>query len=177
MSPKSIDENSNDFSDRSDPREMAEDVKSLAKLLTIPDNIARKISSELENTFIMAEKAISMVGGSPDDISKLWGYNFAKFVFNYLNARDTVEGRQALSFIKMQLGHEISLRLGGSEMQYSSFVLGLSLRFLKGFEKLKENLIELETALEKFEEHKYLKKEETEAHRKDLFGREIEDLE
>ena len=177
MSPNSVDENLINFSDKTDQKEMAEDVKSLAKLLTIPDEIARKISSELENTFVMADKAISMVGGSPDDVSKLWGYNFAKFVFNYLNARETIEGRQALSFIKMQLGHEINLRLGGSEMQYSSFVLGLSLRFLKGFETLKENLIELENALHKFEEHKYMKKEEAEGNRKDLFGREIKDEE
>lgn len=175
MSPKSVDEDLINFSDKSDPREMAENVKSLAKLLTIPDNVARKISTELENTFIGAEQAISMVGGSPDDVSKLWGYNFAKFLFNYLNDRDTIEGRQALSFIKMQLGHEINLRLGGSEMQYSSFVLGLSLRFLKGFEKLKENLIELEDALQKFEKHTYSKKEEIKASKKDLFGREIED--
>ncbi|MFX0084643.1 MAG: hypothetical protein ACFFAU_03135 [Candidatus Hodarchaeota archaeon] len=175
MNPNSFDENNIHFSDKTDPRELARDVKSLAKLLTIPDNIARKISSELENTFRVAEEAVSMVGGSPDDVSKLWGYNFAKFLFNYLSTRDTVEGRQALSFIKMQLGHEINLRLEGSEMQYSSFVLGLSLRFLKGFEKLKENLIELENVLLKFEEHKYVKKEETEENKKDLFGRDTKD--
>ena len=75
----------------------------------------------------------------------------------------------------MQLGHEINLRLEGSEMQYSSFVLGLSLRFMKGFEKLKENLTELEGALQKFEDHKYLKKKEEEESKTDLFGRKIKD--
>lgn len=171
MSPKSVDKTLIHFSDKSDQKEMADDVKNLAKLLTIPNTIARKISSELEKTFKTAEQAVTMVGGSPDDISKLWGYNFAKFMFNYLNSRETVEGRQALSFIKMQLGHEINLRLEGSEMQYSSFVLGLSLRFMKGFDKLKDNLIELEGALQKFEEHKYLKKKEEEESKIDLFGR------
>jgi len=171
MSPKSVDENLIHFSDKSNQKEMAEDVKNFAKLLTIPDTVARQISSELEKTFKIAEQAVTTVGGSPDDVSKLWGYNFAKFMFNYLNSRGTVEGRQALSFIKMQLGHEINLRLEGSEMQYSSFVLGLSLRFMKGFEKLKENLIELEGALQKFEEHKYLKKKEEEENKTDLFGR------
>ncbi|MHA2305850.1 MAG: hypothetical protein ACXACU_10705 [Candidatus Hodarchaeales archaeon] len=172
MNPKSVDENLFHFP-KADPKDMAEDVKSLAKQLSIPDAVVKKIHSELETTYTKAEEAISMVGGSPDDVSKLWGYNFAKFLFNYMSFRDHMESRQALSFIKMQLGYEINSRVGGSEMQFSSFVLGLSLRFIKGFEKLKGNLIELENALHEFEEHKYSKKKESKPLKKDLFGREI----
>ena len=70
MSPKSVDETLIHFTDKSDQKEMAENVKNLAKLLTIPKDIARKISLELEKTFKTAEQAVAMVGGSPDDISK-----------------------------------------------------------------------------------------------------------
>ena len=175
MNPDSTEENLFQFTDRSSPKEMAEDVKKLAKQLSIPDSVVKRIHMELDTTYTKAEEAISSVGGSPDDVSKLWGYNFAKFLFSYLQTRNDIDSRQALSFIKMQLGYEINTRVGGSEMQFSSFVLGLSLRFMKGFEKLQGNLLDLEKALLQFEEHKYSKRNELEGPKKDLFGRELKD--
>ena len=175
MNPNLNDENLFQFSERASPKEMAEDVKKLAKKLTIPDSVVKRIHLELDTTYTKAEDAIKTVGGSPDDVSKLWGYNFAKFLFSYLQTRNDIDSRQALSFIKMQLGFEINSRVGGSDMQFSSFVLGLSLRFMKGFEKLKGNLFDLENALLQFEERKYSKRNESEGSKKDLFGRELDD--
>ena len=107
------------------------------------------------------------------NLSKMWRYNFGGLIYDYLADRESIEGRQALSFIKLQLGYEMNMRIGGSEIYFASFVLGLSLRFMRGFEKLKDNLIEVESAIKMFEEHKYAHKdEEIEQIKTDLFGRE-----
>ncbi|MFX0123862.1 MAG: hypothetical protein ACFFAE_09510 [Candidatus Hodarchaeota archaeon] len=156
-------------------KEIAELTKKVSQLkdhLKISNELASGIIAQFEQTYEAAKNSISLVGGSDDDIAKMWGYNFGALLYYYLEKRDTIEGRQALSFIKMQLGHELNTRIGGSEIQYASFVLGLSLRFIRGFETLKKNLIEFEEALNKFEQHQYVHHNNAiETQDTDLFGR------
>ncbi len=154
--------------------ELAKKVSQLKKHLKIPKELASGIIAQFEQCYEAAKDNIALVGGSEDDVAKMWGYNFGGLMYHYLERRDTIEGRQALSFIKMQLGHELNTRIGGSEMQYASFVLGLSLRFIRGFETLKKNLIEFEDALNKFEQHQYAHQNEVKAQDVDLFGRQRE---
>jgi hypothetical protein len=151
--------------------ELAKQVSQLKKHLKIPKELANGIITQFNQSYEDARDNISLVGGSEDDVAKMWGYNFGGLMYHYLERRDTVKGRQALSFIKMQLGHELNTKLGGSEMQYASFVLGLSLRFIKGFETLKQNLVEFEDALNKFEQHQYVHENELKLSDTDLFGR------
>jgi hypothetical protein len=125
-------------------------ISHLKEQLKIPENIAKTIKTELNDSYRKAEEAISMVGGSPDDISKMWGYNYGSVLYTYLSQRDTMEGRQALSFIKMALGYELTSH-GYNEVQYSSFVMGLGLRFMLGFENLKKNISEIEQELQKLD--------------------------
>ncbi|MFX1538382.1 MAG: hypothetical protein ACFFDI_29680 [Promethearchaeota archaeon] len=151
--------------------ELAKKVSQLKEHLKIPNELASGITAQFNQSYENAKENIALVGGSDDDIAKMWGYNFGGLMYHYLERRDSIEGRQALSFIKMQLGHELNAKLGGSEIQYASFVLGLSLRFIKGFETLKKNLIEFEDALNKFEQHQYVQQNEVKAQNTDLFGR------
>jgi hypothetical protein len=50
----------------------------------------------------------------------------------------------------MALGYELSA-YGFSEIQNASFVMGLGLRFLIGFENLKKSIAEVELELQKLE--------------------------
>ncbi len=125
-------------------------ISQLKQQLRIPEAIAKTIKNELEESYQKAEEAISHVGGSSDDISKMWGYNYGNILYNHLAQRDTLEGRQALSFIKMALGYEL-ISHGFSEIQYSSFVMGLGLRFMLGFENLKKSIAEIEHELQKLD--------------------------
>ena len=151
--------------------ELAKKVSQLKKHLKIPNELASGIIAQFNQSYEDARSNIALVGGSDDDVAKMWGYNFGGLMYHYLEQRDSIEGRQALSFIKMQLGHELNTKLGGSEIHYASFVLGLSLRFIKGFETLKQNIVEFEDALNKFEQHQYVRQDEIEAQDTDLFGR------
>ncbi|UCG01138.1 MAG: hypothetical protein JSW11_16160 [Candidatus Heimdallarchaeota archaeon] len=151
--------------------ELAKQVSQLKKHLKIPNELATGIIAQFNQSYEDARSNIALVGGSEDDVAKMWGYNFGGLMYHYLERRDSIEGRQALSFIKMQLGHELNTKLGGSEIQYASFVLGLSLRFIKGFETLKKNLIEFEDALNKFEQHRYTQQNDVKTSGTDLFGR------
>ena len=123
------------------------------------NKILKEAQNEVSALKAEAKKNISQVGGSDDDLAKMWGYNFGALLYAYLERRDTLEGRQALSFIKMQLGYELNTHIGGSEMLFASFVLGLSMRFMRGFETLKKKLTDLEEAIKAFE-HQPDKKEE-----------------
>lgn len=125
-------------------------ISLLKKQLKIPDSVAKTIKDELQESYTKAEEAISMVGGSEDEISKMWGYNYGNVLYYYLSQRETVEGRQALSFIKMALGYDLTSH-GYSEIQYSSFVMGLALRFMLGFENLKKSISEIEHELQKLD--------------------------
>ena len=125
-------------------------ISHLKEQLKIPETIAKEIKSELADSYSKAEEAVSLVGGSSDDISKMWGYNYGSILYNHLTQRDTIEGRQALSFIKMALGYELTSH-GFSEIQYSSFVMGLGLRFMLGFENLKKSISEIEQELQKLD--------------------------
>lgn len=151
---------------------IAENVKQLKDQLKIPNTVAQHILKQFNQSYINAAEGIKLVGGSEDEVAKLWGYNFASYLYDYLADRDNLQSRQALSFIRMQLGHELNNRIG-TEYQFSSFILGLSLRFVRGFEKLKNNLAEIESELSKFEEFKYIhKSDDLEESDTDLFGRE-----
>ncbi|MHA2224873.1 MAG: hypothetical protein ACXAC8_06700 [Candidatus Hodarchaeales archaeon] len=153
--------------------EIANKVTRLKDQLKISNEVAIGIKEGLDRTYEQAKNSISLVGGSDEDVSKMWGYNFGGLIYDYLVRRDTIEGRQALSFIKLQLGYEMNMRIGGSEIYFASFVLGLSIRFIRGFEKLKENLNEVESAIKMFEERNYAHKtEEIERAKANLFGRE-----
>ncbi|MFX0181533.1 MAG: hypothetical protein ACFE95_00525 [Candidatus Hodarchaeota archaeon] len=150
--------------------DLTDKVIQIKDQLKISNDIARSIKDQFDRTYIAAKNSVDLVGGSDDDLAKMWGYQFGGFVYDYLAVRDTVEGRQALSFIRMQLGHELNARIG-SEMQYAGFVLGLSLRFVQGFENLKKNLIELEEAINKFEKHQFETPNDLKKSGTDLFGR------
>ncbi|MFW9778883.1 MAG: hypothetical protein ACFFE8_08515 [Candidatus Heimdallarchaeota archaeon] len=152
-------------------RQLASKVRQLQNQLKISDRIAQDVKERIEDSFEKAQSSIQLIGGSEDDLAKIWGYNFGAVLYEYLSQRDSDESRQALSFIKMQLGFELNTKIG-SELQFSSFVLGMGLRFMKGFEKLKENLIALEDALNRFENREYMHDESNESTGKDLFGRE-----
>jgi phage tail tape-measure protein len=130
--------------------EIKKSISHLKEQLKIPESVAKAAKSELEVSHQQAEQAISLVGGSQDDIAKMWGYNYGAILYNHLSKRDTLEGRQALSFIKMALGYELSA-YGFSEIQNASFVMGLGLRFLIGFENLKKSIAEVELELQKLE--------------------------
>ncbi|MHA1977598.1 MAG: hypothetical protein ACW98I_11895 [Candidatus Hodarchaeales archaeon] len=125
-------------------------ISHLKNQLKIPESTAKIIKSELADSYQKAEDAVSLVGGSADDISKMWGYNYGSILYNYLSQRDTLEGRQGLSFIKMALGYELTLH-GFSEVQYASFAMGLGLRFMLGFENLKKSISEIEQELQKLD--------------------------
>jgi len=125
-------------------------ISHLKKQLKIPEPIAKTIKKELEESYQKSEEAISLVGGSSDDLSKMWGYNYGSILYDHLLKRDTLEGRQALSFIKMALGYELTSH-GFSEVQFSSFVMGLGLRFMLGFENLKKSISEIEQELLKLD--------------------------
>lgn len=130
--------------------EIKKSISHLKQQLKIPESVAKAAKAELEGSYHHAEQAISLVGGSHDDIAKMWGYNYGKNLYSHLSKRDTLEGRQALSFIKMALGYELSAH-GFSEVQNASFVMGLGLRFLIGFENLKKSIAEIELELQKLE--------------------------
>lgn len=139
--------------------ELAKKVTQIKDHLHIPDEVAKGIKAQFEESYDEAKNNISRVGGSDDDLAKMWGYNFGALLYAYLERRDTLEGRQALSFIKMQLGYELNTHIGGSEMLFASFVLGLSMRFMRGFETLKKKLIDLEEAIKTFEHQPDTKEE------------------
>jgi phage tail tape-measure protein len=130
--------------------EIKKSISHLKEQLKIPESVAKTAKTQLEETYLKAEQAICMVGGSQDDIAKMWGYNYGAVLYNHLSKRDTLEGRQALSFIKMALGYELSA-YGFSEIQNASFVMGLGLRFMIGFENLKKSIGEIENKLKKIE--------------------------
>jgi len=130
--------------------EIKKSISHLKKHLKIPESVAKEAKTELEDSYHKAEQAISMVGGSNDDIAKMWGYHYGAILYDHLSNRDNVEERQALSFIKMALGHELSVH-GFNEIQNASFVMGLGLRFMIGFENLKKSIMELESKLTKLE--------------------------
>ena len=130
--------------------EIKKSISHLKQQLKIPESVAKAAKAELEDSYHHAEKAISLVGGSNDDIAKMWGYNYGAILYDHLSKRDTLEGRQALSFIKMALGYELSA-YGFSEVQNASFVMGLGLRFMIGFENLKKSIAEIELELQKLE--------------------------
>ncbi|MHA2246812.1 MAG: hypothetical protein ACXADY_17845 [Candidatus Hodarchaeales archaeon] len=139
--------------------ELAKKVTQIKKHLNIPDEVTNGIKAQFEESYNEAKKNISKVGGSDADLAKMWGYHFGALLYAYLERRDTLEGRQALSFIKMQLGYELNVHIGGSEMLFASFVLGLSMRFMRGFETLKKNLNKLEKAIKMLEQQPDEKKE------------------
>ena len=127
--------------------------KSIAYLkdqLKIPEEVAKSAKTELEESFVKAKEAVSLVGGSLDDLAKIWGYQYGALLYNHLANRDSLQGREALSYIKMALGYELNAH-GFTETQYSGFVLGVSLRFMLGFENLKKNIGRLEKELQKLE--------------------------
>ena len=154
--------------------ELAKKVTQIKDQLKISNEVVSGIKEQFNQSFEQAKNSISLVGGSDDDVAKMWGYNFGGLLYRYLEQRDTIEGRQSLSFIKMQLGHELNTRIGGSEIQYAGFVLGLSLRFMRGFETLKNSLTELQETISMFEQHKYQRKNEEKDTTTDLFGRKRE---
>ncbi|MFX0052151.1 MAG: hypothetical protein ACFE8U_12780 [Candidatus Hermodarchaeota archaeon] len=158
--------------DRTEFGMLTEKVGQIKHQLKISEELARTVSDQIKHSYEDALEAIQLVGGSDDDLAKMWGYNFGGILYDYLAKREAISGRKALSFIRMQLGYELNTRLEGNEIQVASFVLGLSLRFMKGFEKLKENLNDLESALVKFEKNNYVPKTQNEEEVKsDLFGR------
>ncbi|MHA1944800.1 MAG: hypothetical protein ACXADW_02285 [Candidatus Hodarchaeales archaeon] len=130
--------------------EIKKSISHLKEQLKIPENVAKAAKLELEESYLKAEQAISLVGGSQDDIAKMWGYNYGALLYDHLSRRDSLEGRQALSFIKMALGYELSA-YGFTEIQNACFVMGLGLRFIIGFENLKKNIAEIEHNLQKIE--------------------------
>lgn len=130
--------------------EIKKSISHLKAHLKIPEDVAKSAKEELDETYEKAEQAIALVGGSQDDIAKMWGYNYGAKFYNHLSKRDTLEGRQALSFIKMALGYELTSH-GFNEIQHASFVMGLGLRFMIGFENLKKSIAEIEHELEKLE--------------------------
>jgi hypothetical protein len=150
--------------------ELTDQVKHLKKRLSISDKQARSIKEQFDIAFETAKDGVAMVGGSEEELAKLWGFTLGGIIYEYLANRESEEGRRALSFIRMQMGYEINNRIG-SEMQFGSFVLGLSLRFMKGFEKLKNNLNEIEEALVKFKQNNYVPKPEIKENFTDMFGR------
>lgn len=149
--------------------DLTEQLKYLKRRLVISDQQARSIKEQFDNSFITAKNGIASIGGSDEELAKLWGFTLGGVIYDYLANRESEEGRKALSFIRMQMGYEINNRIG-SEMQFGSFVLGLSLRFMKGFEKLKDRLNELEEALIRFEQHKYVQKPEADENATDIFS-------
>ena len=155
--------------DQTELAKLAKKVTQIKNQLKISNEVASGIKEQFNQSYERAKNSISLVGGSDDDVAKMWGYNFGGLLYQYLEQRETIEGRQALSFIKMQLGHELNTRIGGSEIQYAGFVLGISLRFMRGFETLKNSLTELEETISMFEHHKYHRKIEGKG--TDLFGR------
>ncbi len=130
--------------------ELAGKIAELKKRLPIPEQVAKDIKEQLEETYFQAEEKVSLVGGSPDDVAKMWGYNIGGLLYEYLAKRDSIEGRQALSFIKMNLGYELTTH-GMTEIQISSFIMGLSLRYMLGFENMKKKIGEIEHMLDKIE--------------------------
>ena len=150
MNSGNIQERLNAAVEEGSMEEMKKSISHLKQQLKIPEDVAKAAKAELEDSYTKAEEAISLVGGSPDDIAKMWGYQYGSLLYNHLGKRDSIEGRQALSYIKMALGYELNAH-GFSEIQYSSFVLGLSLRFTLGFENLKKSIGDLEKELIKLE--------------------------
>lgn len=150
MNPGNIQERINNAVVEGSLDEISKSISHLKKQLKIPKEVAKAAKTELEDSYTKAEEAISLVGGSPDDISKMWGYQYGSILYSHLSKRDSLEGRQALSYIKMALGYELNAH-GFSEIQYSSFVLGLGLRFMLGFENLKKSIGGLEKELQRLE--------------------------
>lgn len=146
-------------------------IRQLKDQLNISDTITKDVKERIEDSFERAQSNTQLIGGSEDDLAKVWGYNFGAVLYEYLSQKDSLESRQALSFIKMQLGFELNNRIG-SELQFSSFVLGIGLRFMKGFEDLKQSLIDLENALDRFEKHEYAHGSDQGSEKLDFFGRE-----
>ena len=130
--------------------EMKKSMSYLKSHLKIPESISKEAKRELEDSYKKAKESVALVGGGVDEIAKMWGYQYGPFLYNHLSNRDSLEGLQSLSFIKMALGYELSTQ-GFSEVQYASFVLGLGLRFLIGFENLKKSIGNLENELKRLE--------------------------
>jgi len=126
-------------------------VEHVQERLGITDEVARGVKKQLERSYEEALNAIMSVSGSEDQIAQMWGYNVGQILYEYLNRRDTDEGRQALSFLKMNLGYHLSLYGYCGELHFANFIMGLSLRFMVGFEKLRASIAEIQEELNKFE--------------------------
>ena len=134
MSPRELQERLQEAVEKGELEEIKTKISDLKTQLKIPTEMAKKIKEELEESYNNSERTVALVGGSDDDLAKMWGYNYGTVLYKYLDQRDTLDGRRALSYIKMALGYELSSH-GYTEIQYSSFVLGLGLRFMLGFER------------------------------------------
>jgi hypothetical protein len=150
LNPGNLQEQLNAAVEKGNLDEMKKSMSYLKSHLQIPDNISKAAKTELEDSYKFAEETVSRVGGGVDEIAKMWGYQYGPFLYNHLSKRDSLEGLQSLSFIKMALGYELSAH-GFTEVQFASFVLGLGLRFLIGFENLKKSIGNLENELKRLE--------------------------
>ena len=126
-------------------------VETVQERLGITDEVAQGVKKQLERSYEEALNAIMSVAGSEDQIAQMWGYNVGEILYEYLNRRDTAEGRQALSFLKMNLGYHLSLYGYCGEIHFANFIMGLALRFMVGFEKLRANIAEIQEELNRFE--------------------------
>ena len=150
MSPRELQERLQEAVEKGELEEIKTKISDLKSQLKIPTEMAKNIKEELEESYNNSERTVALVGGSDDDLAKMWGYNYGTVLYKYLDQRDTLDGRRALSYIKMALGYELSSH-GYTEIQYSSFVLGLGLRFMLGFENLKRSIAEIELELLKLD--------------------------
>ncbi|MHA2326696.1 MAG: hypothetical protein ACXACB_14910 [Promethearchaeota archaeon] len=150
MNPGNLQERLHDAAEKGELDDIKIKISNLQAQLKIPTQMAKEIKGELDKSYVDAEQAVALVGGSDDDLAKMWGYNYGSILYKYLNQRDSLDGRRALSFIKMALGFELASH-GYTEIQYSSFVLGLGLRFQLGFENLKKSIAEIELELLKLD--------------------------
>jgi len=122
-------------------------VTNVQKLLKIPDYVAHNIKEQLDASYKEAYNSVSAIGGSEDQIVQMWGYNVGHILYEYLKQRDTPEGRQALSFLRMNLGYTISLYGYCNEIHFANFIMGLGLRFMVGFEKLQKRINDIQKDL------------------------------
>jgi len=77
--------------------DLADKVIQIKVQLKISDEIARSIKDQFDRTFIAAKNSVDLVGGSDDDLAKMWGYQFGALIYNYLATRDTRCNMQDLS--------------------------------------------------------------------------------
>ncbi len=117
------------------------------KGLKINIDMAKSIYENIMKVFDEAEHLSSELNRPASEIA---GFLIADLIYQYLQDRDLMVAREALTFIKISLGQEMLQRRAYTDIDIGTFIVGLSYRWIRGYEKLRERILELDKKLEEW---------------------------